>query len=81
MKKLLLFAILILASCTTNQEEETNCNCTLKIYQREWLNSNSFDDTFVSEQNDNGCYTNQEALNKIWFGTSRYSILICDEYL
>ena len=80
MKKLILITILILTGCTSN-EEEIDCNCVVQIYQRYYPNSNSFEDTFITERNDDGCYTEEEATANFWFNQDRYSTIICDTYL
>jgi hypothetical protein len=81
MKKLLLFAILILASCTTNQEEETNCNCTRNLYEREYFNSSSYTDRFINKTEYDGCFDYDDAMTKQWTTSNTFTIIQCDEYL
>ena len=81
MKKLLLFAILILASCTTNQEEETNCNCTRNLYEREYFNSSSYTDRFINKTEYDGCFDYDDAMTKQWTTSDNFTIIQCDEYL
>ena len=79
MKKLLIIAILILTSCASNDDE--NCNCKERIYERRYMNSNSWDDIYRDERSIDGCYTEAEAKNQYWFTSDRFTIINCDRYL
>jgi len=79
MKKLILIVILILTSCASNDDE--NCNCREQIYERRYINSNSWDDRYINESSIDGCYTEAEATNQYWFTSDRFTIISCDRYL
>ena len=79
LKKLLLFAILILTSCASNEEE--NCNCKELIYEREYFDSSSWINRYQNQRTVSGCYTEEEARREFWITSDRFSIIQCDEYL
>ena len=80
MKKLVLVLLIALSSCSKNQEEEV-CNCRENTYERRYINSNSYVDDLIGQEDIDGCYTLDEAKEKVWTTSENYTIIQCDDYI
>lgn len=77
--KILLLLIVTFLSC--NETEEQICNCRENNYERTWESSNSFTDRLINQRDIYGCYTLEEAKEKVWIISDNYTIVQCDDYL
>lgn len=77
--KIILLLLITFLSCS--EAEEQICNCRENNYERTWENSNSYRDRLINQRDIDGCYTLEEAKEKVWITSDNYIIIQCDDYL